>query len=37
LQVTLNQTEQILPKINNANRRIIKSDNNSKTDEKPRN
>jgi DNA-binding XRE family transcriptional regulator len=37
LQVTLSQTEQILPKINNANRRIIASDNNSKTDEKPRN
>jgi transcriptional regulator with XRE-family HTH domain len=37
LQVTLNQTEQILPKINNANRRIIKSDNNSKTDDKSRN
>jgi transcriptional regulator with XRE-family HTH domain len=37
LQVTLNQTEQILPKINNANRRINTSDNNPKTDEKPRN
>jgi hypothetical protein len=36
LQVTLNQTEQILPKINNASRRINTSDNNPKTDEKPR-
>jgi transcriptional regulator with XRE-family HTH domain len=36
LQVTLNQTEQILPKINNASRRINTSDNNPKSDEKPR-
>jgi hypothetical protein len=33
LQVTLNQTEQLLPKIPNTNRRVISSDN-QKTDEK---
>jgi len=36
LQMTLSQTEQILPKLPNTNRRIIASDN-PKTDEQPRN
>jgi hypothetical protein len=36
LQVTLSQTEQILPKIPQTNRRMISSDN-SKTDEQSRN
>jgi transcriptional regulator with XRE-family HTH domain len=36
LQVTLSQTEQILPKLPNSNRRMITPDN-SKSDEQPRN
>jgi hypothetical protein len=35
LQVTLNQTEQLLPKIPNTNRRVIAPDN-SKKDDHPR-